>query len=387
MKQWKITAALLVALLLGTAFSPADAHAAYSECDGGKHSLYQAEVRLQTCTTDGYYILKCCNCSYSERVVTEKAGHSWEQVGKSPATCTSDALIYYECSRCDARDTVSVINSAPGHKYGTWQVVQAPTCTTAGKSVKTCTACGKTVEQTISPSHTFGAWTVLTPANCTQEGIKARECDCGYTERAAIPATGKHSFGAWTVLTPANCMDEGIKARECDCGYTERASIPTTDHKWSEGIVAAQPSTTSEGIMLYVCSYCGMERTRPIPKLTEEEAAKPTPEASLEPASGETPEPTGAAADKGARGTEKGDGKSSGKSSGSTSGSTSDNTSDNTPGKSDAQTAAPERPAAKSGQAGIPVWAICLIALGGALIVAAVVIIIVRKKRNKETGG
>lgn len=378
MKQWKVTAALLLALLLGTVFSPADAHAAYSECDEGEHSLYQAEEGKQTCTTDGYYVIKCYNCSYYERVVTEKAGHLWEQVGTSPATCTSDTLIYYECSRCYARDTVSVINSAPGHKYGTWQVVQAPTCTTAGKSVKTCTACGKTVEQTISPSHTLGAWTVLTPATCTQEGIKARECDCGYTERAAIPATGKHSFGAWTVLTPANCMDEGIKARECDCGYTERASIPTTDHRWSEGIVAAQPSTTSEGFMLYVCSVCGMERTRSIPKLTEEEAAKPTPTVSP------TPEVTGETADKGTRSAEKDDGS---KPSGDAPGKSSGKSSGDAPGGSDARTAAPERPAAESGHTGIPVWAIVLIALGCALIVAAVVIVIVRKKQNQETGG
>ena len=313
-KKWKNTAALLFALLLGTAFLPADA---YALCENGQHDLYQADVYKQTCTTDGYYILRCRNCEYYERVVTEKAGHSWEIVYTEPATCT-----------------------------------------TAGKSVKECSACGANVEETISPSHKFGAWMVLTPATCTQDGIKARECDCGYTERASIPATGKHTFGAWMVLTPANCMEEGIKARECDCGYTERAPIPITDHAWEEGIVEAQPSTTSEGVMLYVCSFCGMQRTRPIPKLTAEETATPTPSASPTPEAAEetTPEQTGDTA----RGMEKGKG---GKLSGDSSGES-------------------EPAGAETGQAGLPIWAVCLIALAAVLLAVAVVIIVMKKKRE-----
>ena len=313
-KKWKNTAALLFALLLGTAFLPADA---YALCENGQHDLYQADVYKQTCTTDGYYILRCRNCEYYERVVTEKAGHSWEIVYTEPATCT-----------------------------------------TAGKSVKECSACGANVEETISPSHKFGAWMVLTPATCTQDGIKARECDCGYTERASIPATGKHTFGAWMVLAPANCMEEGIKARECDCGYTERAPIPITDHAWEEGIVEAQPSTTSEGVMLYVCSFCGMQRTRPIPKLTAEETATPTPSASPKPEAAEetTPEQTGDTA----RGTEKGKG---GKLSGDPSGES-------------------EPAGAETGQAGLPIWAVCLIALAAVLLAVAVVIIVMKKKRE-----
>ena len=47
--------------------------------------------------------------------------------------------------------------------------------------------------------------------------------------------------------------------------------------------------------MLYVCSFCGMQRTRPIPKLTAEETATPTPSASPTPEAAEetTPEQTG----------------------------------------------------------------------------------------------
>ena len=352
-KKWKNTAALLFALLLGTAFLPADA---YALCENGQHDLYQADVYKQTCTTDGYYILRCRNCEYYERVVTEKAGHSWEIVYTEPATCTTAGKSVKECSACGANveETIS-----PSHKFGAWMVLTPATCTQDGIKARECD-CGYTERASIPATgkHTFGAWMVLTPANCMEEGIKARECDCGYTERASIPATGKHTFGAWMVLTPANCMEEGIKARECDCGYTERAPIPITDHAWEEGIVEAQPSTTSEGVMLYVCSFCGMQRTRPIPKLTAEETATPTPSASPTPEAAEetTPEQTGDTA----RGTEKGKG---GKLSGDPSGES-------------------EPAGAETGQAGLPIWAVCLIALAAVLLVVAVVIIVMKKKRE-----
>ena len=53
---------------------------------------------MTTCTTDGYYILRCRNCEYYERVVTGKAGHSWETVYTEPATCTTDGKTVKECS-------------------------------------------------------------------------------------------------------------------------------------------------------------------------------------------------------------------------------------------------------------------------------------------------
>ena len=37
-------------------------------------------------------------------------------------------------------------------------------------------------------THSFGQWMVTTEPTCTEEGIKTRECDCGVTERAAVPA-------------------------------------------------------------------------------------------------------------------------------------------------------------------------------------------------------
>ena len=39
-------------------------------------------------------------------------------------------------------------------------------------------------------THSFGEWMVTTKPTCTEAGIKTRECDCGVTERAEVPAAG-----------------------------------------------------------------------------------------------------------------------------------------------------------------------------------------------------
>lgn len=323
MKKIRRSAGLLLVLLMCAAAFPAKAHALCSE-----HSLYQAEYSLPTCTEDGYYILRCHNCRYLRRVTTDKAtGHSWENVHTEPATCTENAVEYFECSECREITDREIPNTATG--------------------------------------HSFGAWTVLTPATCTNEGIKARECGCGYTERAAVPAKG-HSFGAWTVLTPANCMDEGIKARECACGYTERAAIPTTDHAWDKGFVAAQPTTASEGFMLYVCTVCGMERTRSIPKLSADASAQ------------ETPSPTPSATEPAADGRKH----------------TGDHPSKQAGGASaeprkhgaefDKEAKAETNGAAEN--SAVPAWAIGLTALSVASIAVATAVFVLARKRKKRTG-
>ena len=56
-----------------------------------------------------------------------------------------------------------------------------------------------------------------------------------------------HKFGSWMVTTQATCTEDGIKTRECDCGYTERAAIPASGHKWDEGKVTKEAADNAEG--------------------------------------------------------------------------------------------------------------------------------------------
>ena len=83
-----------------------------------------------------------------------------------------------------------------------------------------------------------------------------------------------HSFGEWTVTTEPSCTEPGIKTRECDCGQTERAEIPATGHRWDEGKVTKEPTETSDGEKTFTCTVCKETKTEVIK--AGETASEPT---------------------------------------------------------------------------------------------------------------
>ena len=53
--------------------------------------------------------------------------------------------------------------------------------------------------------------------------------------------------------------------RECDCGHTERAKIPALGHKWDDGILIKEASADAGGEKILTCTVC---------KTTKEEKIK-----------------------------------------------------------------------------------------------------------------
>lgn len=285
----KITCALL-ALLIVAALLPVSAAAA---CD---HSFYQAEAYKATCTEDGYYILRCSECGYEEKYVTEYAyGHNWVEFSREPASCMSEGMIAYRCGNCGEFGKTETIPRKP------------------------------------------------------------------------------HSFGSWFVTTPASCYDEGIKTRECSyCGVTERVSVPRTQHNYVFAYVMSQPTTTSEGYELYVCSICETEYVKTLPKLSGGTTVTPPPALTPEPT--QSPEPTETPDDKSAdkssdkERAERTDGKKG----------VNGKLGKGTPGEANAATGI-EAPSAKDS---VPVWAIIMAAVGVLAAIAAGIVFFVRKRKR-----
>ena len=73
-----------------------------------------------------------------------------------------------------------------------------------------------------------------------------------------------HSFGEWTVTTEPSCTEPGIKTRECDCGQTERAEIPATGHQWDNGKVTKEPTKDADGEKAFFCMICKATKTEVI---------------------------------------------------------------------------------------------------------------------------
>ena len=73
-----------------------------------------------------------------------------------------------------------------------------------------------------------------------------------------------HSFGEWMVTTKPTCTEAGIKTRECDCGVTERAEVPATGHKWDSGTITREPTPEADGEKTYTCLVCKATMTEPV---------------------------------------------------------------------------------------------------------------------------
>lgn len=73
-----------------------------------------------------------------------------------------------------------------------------------------------------------------------------------------------HSFGEWMVTTNPTCTEAGIKTRECDCGVTERAEVPAAGHNWDAGTTTREPTSEANGVKTYTCLVCKATKTEPV---------------------------------------------------------------------------------------------------------------------------
>lgn len=125
------------------------------------------------------------------------------------------------------------------HVWGDVVTQTEPTCTEAGKGVKTCSVCGATEEVELpAKGHSFGEMEVVAEATCTENGKRVRTCSvCGATEEEVIPAKG-HSFGEVEVVVEPTETETGKGVKTCTvCGATEEVVIP------AKGQQVTEPST------------------------------------------------------------------------------------------------------------------------------------------------
>lgn len=66
------------------------------------------------------------------------------------------------------------------------------------------------------------------------------------------------------MTTNPTCTEAGIKTRECDCGVTERAEVPAAGHNWDAGTITREPSPKADGEKTYSCLVCKATKTEPV---------------------------------------------------------------------------------------------------------------------------
>ena len=188
----------------------------------GHHDLYQADVGYVTCETDGYYVLKCNYCDYSETFITEEAwGHSWYETGEwVDSTCVTSGWHKMRCSRCGEEMTFTL--PLTDHKWAFAGGGQAATCQAEGWYVEECSVCGK--ERNVPIGKLDHEWVdnSYVPSTCIKQGYKEEVCyNCGQLRFTDLPLAA-HTWESWKASVPATDHSKGIRVRKCSvCGKEE----------------------------------------------------------------------------------------------------------------------------------------------------------------------
>lgn len=89
------------------------------------------------------------------------------------------------------------------------------------------------------------------------------------------------SFGEWTVVADPTCTTEGEKVRVCsECQTEERESIPMKDHKLSLKETTLVATCTSDGKEVWGCSNCDYTEERTVKATGHRETKSVTAEAT-----------------------------------------------------------------------------------------------------------
>ena len=216
-------------------YNPDAAHTFTIVC-GHAHNFNTGTITTQpTCTEKGVRTRTCTICGEKRYESIAATGHkysAWKET--KAATCTAAGTQTRTCSVCKNVENKTI--KAKGHTEVADSAVAA-TCTTDGKTAGShCSVCGKVIKaQTVikATGHKYGSWTVTKAATCTEDGSQKRSCTvCGNTETQTIKATG-HKASGWMIDKQPDIGVKGSKYKECTvCGKVlQTAEIPALGAK------------------------------------------------------------------------------------------------------------------------------------------------------------
>ncbi len=221
--------------------------------EGHSYGEWQIET-VATCTEEG---LRAKECSCGDRIEETIAalGHKYTKTSVIPSTCTTKGYSIYTCSNCSTTKKDDYVQ-ATGHSYGEFITETYATCAKEGLQYKTCSACSDRIEEVIPKTeHKYESKT--TAPTCTEGGYTTHtcsECQDTYTD-STVDALG-HSYGEWTTETEATCTNSGLKYQECSlCKDKREEKIPIIEHDYSSS--DTEPTCTEKGFTTHTCNVCG----------------------------------------------------------------------------------------------------------------------------------
>ncbi len=224
------------------------------------------------CLTPGYTTCTCARCTETRVEYEEITGHTPVIVRAEAATCSAKGWEEYTaCSVCGTEITTKVEIPAVAHEWISNEDEIAATCTEKGATASYhCANCDatKAAEETPALGHEFGEWTLDTLPTCTAAGKRVRSCihdGCEEKEYKELAALGhnmtKHEAKAATCTKDGNVeyytcsrCEGKIYADAEGTATLEDVVIPATGHTWTSEVT--EPTCTTKGFTTKTCA-CG----------------------------------------------------------------------------------------------------------------------------------
>ena len=106
--------------------------------------------------------------------------------------------------------------------------------------------------------HDWGEFRMIERATCTSKGKTERTCKlCGATEQRDTPETS-HNYSEFVLVEENDCLRTGKAVRTCNVCGDEDVAFVLGDHAYGEWIEAKEPTLNEEGCVgHYKCGVCG----------------------------------------------------------------------------------------------------------------------------------
>ncbi len=233
------------------------------------HKNTTEDSKEATCTEDGYVKVICVDCGITvSETAIPATNHKNTKEEHKDATCTEDGYDKVICKDCGITVSETAI-PATNHK-NTKEEHKDATCTEDGYHKVICIDCGQVIDQTVIPAAGHGETKKenLVPT-CTENGYIRSICTvCNeVTEEIVLDSNGHNHIQDIKVAT---CTEDGYIRQYCPaCGDVKPGAVTlySTGHRWSAWSIIEQPTHSKEGVERRICSVCGIDEERSVPKL------------------------------------------------------------------------------------------------------------------------
>ena len=213
-----------------------------------------AVTKEPTCTAAGTQSRTCSVCKNIENKTIKAKGHTEVADSAVAATCTTDGKTAgSHCSVCGTVIKAQTVIKATGHKYGSWTVTKAATCTEDGSQKRSCTVCGNTETQTIKATgHKASGWMIDKQPDIGVKGSKHKECTvCGKVlQTAEIPALGAKDISGAKVTVASKVTFTGTSRKPAvTVKLSGKELVKNTDYtvKYSNNKAIGKATVTIKG--------------------------------------------------------------------------------------------------------------------------------------------